>query len=177
MKALYCLVLALCLVGAADAQTVRLKTSMGEVRIELEAERAPKSVANFIAYVKAGHYDGTIFHRVIADFMIQGGGFTKEMVQKATKPPIPLEANNGLSHARGTVAMARGADPNSATAQFFIKSGRQQLSGRRQCARRSRLRGVRVGSSKAWRWSIRSAPCQWTARACTPTCPSPRSSS
>ena len=83
MKALYCLVLALCLVGAADAQTVRLKTSMGEVRIELEAERAPKSVANFIAYVKAGHYDGTIFHRVIADFMIQGGGFTKEMVQKA----------------------------------------------------------------------------------------------
>ena len=120
MKALYCLLLALCLVGAADAQTVRLKTSMGEVRIELEAERAPKSVANFIAYVKAGHYDGTIFHRVIADFMIQGGGFTKEMVQKATKPPIPLEASNGLSHARGTVAMARGADPNSATAQFFI---------------------------------------------------------
>ncbi|MBN8503101.1 MAG: peptidyl-prolyl cis-trans isomerase [Burkholderiales bacterium] len=104
----------------AQAQTVRLKTSMGDVRIQLQAEKAPKSVANFLAYVKAGHYDGTIFHRVIADFMIQGGGFTQHMVQKPVKAPIPLEASNGLSNTRGTVAMARTPDPNSATAQFFV---------------------------------------------------------
>jgi peptidyl-prolyl cis-trans isomerase A (cyclophilin A) len=104
----------------AQAQTVRLQTSQGLIRIELNAEKAPKSVANFLAYAKAGHYNGTIFHRVIPDFMVQGGGFTKDMVQKATKPPIPLEANNGLSNLRGTVAMARTGDPNSATSQFFI---------------------------------------------------------
>ena len=104
----------------APAQVVRLKTSMGDIRVQLEAEKAPKSTANFLGYVKAGHYDGTVFHRVIADFMVQGGGFTKDMVQKPTKPPIPLEANNGLQNLRGTLAMARTADPNSATSQFFI---------------------------------------------------------
>ena len=106
--------------GAAQAQTVRLKTSLGDVRIQLDAQKAPKTVANFLAYVKAGHYDGTVFHRVIADFMVQGGGFTKDMVQKATKPPIPIESDNGLMNTRGSVAMARTMDPNSATAQFFI---------------------------------------------------------
>ena len=120
MKTLFAFVLSLSLALGADAQVVRLKTSMGEIRIEMEAEKAPKSVANFLSYVKAGHYDGTQFHRVIADFMIQGGGFTKDMVQKATRASIPLEAGNGLSNARGTVAMARSADPDSATAQFFI---------------------------------------------------------
>lgn len=112
--------LALLALTDTQAQTVRLKTSMGDIRIQLQAEKAPKSVANFLAYVKAGHYDGTIFHRVIADFMIQGGGFTQQMVQKPVKAPIPLEASNGLSNTRGTVAMARTPDPNSATAQFFV---------------------------------------------------------
>jgi len=111
---------ALLLAGIAQAQTVRLQTSEGLIRIQLDAAKAPKTVANFLAYAKAGHYNGTVFHRVIPDFMIQGGGFTKDMVQKATKPPIPLESNNGLSNLRGTVAMARTGDPNSATAQFFI---------------------------------------------------------
>jgi peptidyl-prolyl cis-trans isomerase A (cyclophilin A) len=104
----------------AWAQKVRLDTSMGEIVIELDAAKAPKSVANFVEYVNAGHYDGTIFHRVIPDFMIQGGGFTPEMQQKPTRAPIPLEARNGLSNVRGSVAMARTNVPDSATAQFFI---------------------------------------------------------
>lgn len=108
------------LTSAAHAQTVRMQTTLGEIKIELQPQKAPKTVANFLAYAKAGHFNGTIFHRVIGDFMIQGGGFTKEMVQKATKPPIPLEAGNGLANTRGSIAMARTSDPNSATAQFFI---------------------------------------------------------
>ena len=104
----------------ALAQVVKLSTSEGDIRIELDAEKAPKSVDNFIKYVKAGHYDGTIFHRVIENFMIQGGGFTAKMEQKPTRPPIPLESRNGLNNMRGSIAMARTGDPNSATAQFFI---------------------------------------------------------
>jgi peptidyl-prolyl cis-trans isomerase A (cyclophilin A) len=104
----------------ALAQKVRLATSAGEIVIELDAARAPKSVANFVGYLEAGHYDGTVFHRVIPDFMIQGGGFTPEMAQKPTRPPIALESRNGLSNLRGTVAMARTMVPDSATAQFFI---------------------------------------------------------
>ena len=104
----------------AWAQKVRLATSAGDIVVEVDAAKAPKSAENFVAYVKAGHYDGTIFHRVIDGFMIQGGGFTKDMAQKPTRPPIPLEAGNGLSNQRGTLAMARTNDPNSATAQFFI---------------------------------------------------------
>jgi peptidyl-prolyl cis-trans isomerase A (cyclophilin A) len=104
----------------AFAQTVKLATSMGDITIALDKAKAPKTVENFVAYVKAGHYDGTVFHRVIADFMIQGGGMDAEMKEKATKPPIPLESGNGLSNARGTIAMARTGDPNSATSQFFI---------------------------------------------------------
>ena len=107
---------------AAQAQTVRLSTSQGDIRIALDAEHAPKSVANFIQYVKAGHYNGLIFHRVIPEFMIQGGGFTPKMDQRPTKPPIPLESRNGLLHVRGSIAMARTGDPNSATAQFFINT-------------------------------------------------------
>jgi len=102
------------------AQSVRLATTAGDIVIELDAEHAPKSTANFVAYVKAGHYDGTIFHRVIDNFMIQGGGFTPDMAQKPTRDPIALESRNGLVNARGTVAMARTMVPDSATAQFFI---------------------------------------------------------
>jgi peptidyl-prolyl cis-trans isomerase A (cyclophilin A) len=104
----------------AHAQKVKLATSAGDIVIELDAAKAPKTVENFVAYVKAGHYDGTIFHRVIDNFMIQGGGMDKDMKEKKTNPPIPLESRNGLLNARGTVAMARTMDPNSATAQFFI---------------------------------------------------------
>jgi peptidyl-prolyl cis-trans isomerase A (cyclophilin A) len=104
----------------AQAQTVRLATSMGDVVIQLDAQKAPKTVANFVEYVKAGHYNGTIFHRVIDNFMIQGGGMTRDMAEKPTRAPIPLESQNGLRNERGTVAMARTMDPNSATAQFFI---------------------------------------------------------
>ena len=105
---------------AALAQKVKLATSMGDIVIELDAAKAPKSVDNFLKYVQAGHYNGTVFHRVIPNFMIQGGGMTPDMKEKPTRPPIPLEARNGLVNARGTVAMARTMDPNSATAQFFI---------------------------------------------------------
>jgi peptidyl-prolyl cis-trans isomerase A (cyclophilin A) len=106
--------------GSAWAQKVRLDTSMGEIVIELDAAKAPKSVANFLEYVKAGHYNGTIFHRVIPNFMIQGGGFDADMTQKPTRAPIPLESKNGLTNVRGSVAMARTNVPGSATAQFFI---------------------------------------------------------
>ena len=105
---------------AASAQTVKLATSLGEVVLELDAAKAPKTVENFVQYVKAGHYDGTVFHRVIENFMIQGGGMTADMNEKPTRAPIPLESRNGLSNVRGSIAMARTADPNSATAQFFI---------------------------------------------------------
>ncbi len=104
---------------AAGAK-VLLATSAGDITLQLDAEKAPKSVANFLDYVKSGHYDGTVFHRVIDGFMIQGGGFTLELTQKPTKAPIPLESRNGLKNERGTIAMARTSVPDSATAQFFI---------------------------------------------------------
>ncbi|WP_444718823.1 peptidylprolyl isomerase [Paucibacter hankyongi] len=107
---------------SAQAQTIKLSTSEGDIRIALNAEKAPKSAANFLAYVKAGHYNGLIFHRVIENFMIQGGGFTKDMKQLPTRPPIPLESRNGLLNVRGSIAMARTNDPNSATSQFFINT-------------------------------------------------------
>ena len=99
---------------------VKFTTTMGDIVIELESERAPKSVANFLMYVKAGQYNDTVFHRVIPTFMVQGGGYTKELAYKSTLDPIENEASNGLSNLRGTVAMARLDDPNSATSQFFI---------------------------------------------------------
>ena len=102
------------------APRVLLATSLGDITIQLDPEKAPKTVANFLDYVKSGHYDGTVFHRVIGGFMIQGGGFTPEMVQKPTRAPIPLESRNGLKNERGTVAMARTSVPDSATSQFFI---------------------------------------------------------
>ena len=99
---------------------VQLKTSMGDIVLELNEAKAPKTVANFMQYVRDKHYDGTVFHRVMDGFMIQGGGFTADMVQKPTKPPIPLEASNGLKNDTYTIAMARTGNPNSATSQFFI---------------------------------------------------------
>lgn len=99
---------------------VLLKTSMGDIKIELNSEKAPISVKNFLQYVKDGHYDHTIFHRVIDGFMVQGGGFTKDMNQKTSRAPIQIESDNGLKNVKGSVAMARTSDPNSASAQFFI---------------------------------------------------------
>ena len=104
----------------AAAPRVLLSTSEGDITLELDAMRAPKTVENFLAYVRAGHYEGTIFHRVISNFMIQGGGFTADLQQKPTRAPIPIESRNGLKNERGAIAMARTSDPNSATAQFFI---------------------------------------------------------
>ena len=105
---------------SAQAQKVKLATSAGDIVIELDAASAPKTVDNFVQYVKAGHYNGTIFHRVIPTFMVQGGGMKADMTEKTTRAPIALESRNGLSNVRGSVAMARTGDPNSATAQFFI---------------------------------------------------------
>lgn len=107
-------------VAQAANPTVVMTTSKGEIHIELVEDKAPASVANFLSYVEDKHYDGTIFHRVIGNFMIQGGGFTADMKQKDTKPAIQNEADNGLSNKRGTIAMARTSAPHSATSQFFI---------------------------------------------------------
>ncbi|WP_295373494.1 peptidylprolyl isomerase [uncultured Pseudacidovorax sp.] len=104
----------------AAAPRVKLATSAGDIVLQLDAAKAPKTVANFLQYVQEKHYDGTVFHRVIDGFMIQGGGFTPDLRQKPTRAPIALEADNGLKNDRGTIAMARTSDPNSATAQFFI---------------------------------------------------------
>ncbi len=99
---------------------ITLKTNLGDIFIELDEENAPKTCENFKQYVKDGHFDGTIFHRVIDNFMVQGGGFLEDMTQKATREPIENEAKNGLSNETGTIAMARTMDPHSASAQFFI---------------------------------------------------------
>jgi peptidyl-prolyl cis-trans isomerase A (cyclophilin A) len=104
---------------AADPQ-VDVRTSAGTIRLELYPAKASKTVENFLQYVRDGHYNGTIFHRVIPGFMIQGGGMTPNMAQKKTRPPIPIESKNGLKNEVGALAMARTSDPNSATAQFFI---------------------------------------------------------
>ena len=112
--------------GSAIAEDINpkvvLETSKGKIVLELYADKAPQTVKNFLAYVDAGYYDGTIFHRVIPDFMIQGGGFTVEMKKKDIQPPIQNEADNGVRNERGTIAMARTQDPHSATAQFFINT-------------------------------------------------------
>jgi peptidyl-prolyl cis-trans isomerase A (cyclophilin A) len=108
--------------AAEPAVKVLVSTSMGDITMELDPNKAPLSVKNFVAYANAGHYNGTIFHRVINTFMIQGGGFTPDMQQKPTKPPIKLESSNGLKNVKYTVAMARTNVPDSGTSQFFINT-------------------------------------------------------
>jgi len=121
MKRLVFLVALLLVVpGLAWAQRVALDTTLGTIVIELNAKAAPKTVANFLEYVKSGHYDSTVFHRVIGNFMIQAGGYTADLSEKPTRAPIPLESQNGLKNERGAVSMARRAEPASATSQFFI---------------------------------------------------------
>jgi len=107
---------------SASNPLIQMETTLGEIILELDIAKAPVSVANFIAYAKAGHYDGTIFHRVIKGFMVQGGGMTAEMEEKPTGEPIKNEAGNGLKNKTGTVAMARTSEVDSATAQFFINT-------------------------------------------------------
>jgi len=125
MNRVACVVLAVAVIaGVAVAEganpQVRVETNKGVIVMELDADKAPKTVENFLGYVKTGHYIGTIFHRVIPNFMIQGGGVTQEFQGKPLRPPVVNEANNGLSNKRGSVAMARTSEVNSATAQFFI---------------------------------------------------------
>lgn len=105
---------------------VLIDTSMGKIKVELYPDKAPKTVKNFLSYVHDKFYDGTIFHRVIPQFMIQGGGMTKDMTEKPTKPAIVNESDNGLKNVRGTIAMARTSKPNSATSQFFINTGKSE---------------------------------------------------
>lgn len=112
--------LTLPLAQAQNSPKVTLQTSMGTVVVQLDPAKAPLSAANFLQYVNDGHYNGTVFHRIIPNFMVQGGGFTTDYRQKPTRAPIAIESNNGLKNTRGTIAMARTMDPNSATAQFFI---------------------------------------------------------
>jgi cyclophilin family peptidyl-prolyl cis-trans isomerase len=111
--------------SAADAAAtrVRIQTNMGVIVVELDGDRAPLTVANILAYVKAGHYNGTIFHRVIPGFVVQGGGYTTANVEKPTRAPVVNEAGNGLSNRRGTLGLARTGDPHSGTAQFYINVG------------------------------------------------------
>ena len=104
------------------APRVKLNTSQGDIVLELYPDKAPKTVENFLQYVREQHYDGTVFHRVISNFMIQGGGFTADLQQKPTRAPVALEATNGLKNDRGAIAMARTSNPNSATSQFFINT-------------------------------------------------------
>ena len=106
--------------NGADAPRVALETSKGTIVLELHPDKAPGTVENFLAYVESGFYDGTVFHRVIPDFMVQGGGFAPDMTKKPTRAPVENEADNGLANDRGTVAMARTSNPHSATAQFFV---------------------------------------------------------
>jgi peptidyl-prolyl cis-trans isomerase B (cyclophilin B) len=108
--------------SAADQPKVLLETNLGNITLELDTKAAPATVKNFLQYVKDGFYNGTVFHRVISDFMIQGGGFTAQMRKKETRAPIKNEADNGLKNVRGSIAMARTNDPDSATAQFFINT-------------------------------------------------------
>ncbi|MCK5719262.1 MAG: peptidyl-prolyl cis-trans isomerase [Thiomargarita sp.] len=125
MKYIINIALLLFIAQASSAETqqpiqVNMQTSAGTIVIQLNQEKAPKTVANFLTYVNAGFYDGTIFHRIINNFMIQGGGFTPNFQQKTTNKPIANEANNGLKNVRGSIAMARTGNPHSATSQFFI---------------------------------------------------------
>ena len=129
----------------ALAQKVKLATSAGDIVVELDAGKAPKTVDNFLQYVKDGHYDGTVFHRVIANFMIQGGGMTADLKQKPTRAPIALESRNGLTQPARHHRHGANQRPESATAQFFINVKDNDFLNQAQVARRQRLRRVRQG--------------------------------
>ena len=118
--------------AAAEPVLVDLTTTEGVIRVELDAEKAPKTVANFVSYVESGHYNGTLFHRVIAGFMIQGGGMDMDMREKRTEPPVVNEGGNGLKNLKYTIAMARTSEPNSATSQFFINVANNESLDRAQ---------------------------------------------
>lgn len=125
----FALVVACAALSQGKNPVVVINTSQGAITVELYPDKAPKSVENFMAYVKSGFYGGTIFHRVIKGFMIQGGGMTADMQIKPTRPPVVNESSNGLQNLRGTIAMARKPDPNSATSQFFINAKDNPLAG------------------------------------------------
>jgi cyclophilin family peptidyl-prolyl cis-trans isomerase len=126
LRTLLCIALCSCsslAANAADVALVRVHTNLGNFLIELDTERAPLTVAEFLQYARSGHYNGTIFHRVIGNFIAQGGGFDEKLVEKPTRPPIPNESGNGLSNRRGTVGLARTALPHSGTSQFYLNLG------------------------------------------------------
>ena len=139
-------------VHAANPQ-VEMKTSLGSITIELYADKAPKTVDNFLQYVKGGFYDGTIFHRVIDGFMIQGGGYGADYAQKPTRGTIENEAANGLKNQTGTIAMARTPDPHSASSQFFINVADNSFLDYRGPTPGDSATACSAGSRKAWTWS------------------------
>jgi len=136
---------------------VVIETSMGVIKVELYPDKAPRTVENFLKYVDDRHYDYTIFHRVNATFMIQGGGFTPDLKEKPVRPPIPNEAANGLKNEPGTIAMARTGDPNSATSQFFINTVPNPMLDFKSPESRRHRYASSARSSRAWTWSRRSA--------------------
>ena len=169
-------VLALAAPGMAAAKgnpMVLISTSLGDIKVELYPEKAPETVKNFLAYVDAGYYDGTIFHRVIPGFMIQGGGLTADMKDKTEgqRPPIKNESSNGLKNDAGTIAMARTSAPDSATSQFFINVTNNDFLNKDKAPGRRRLRGVRQGGRGHGRGEEDRAGRRPRPRACTRTCP------
>ena len=150
---------------------------MGTIKVELFEDKAPITVKNFLQYVDDKQYDGTIFHRVIPDFMVQGGGFEPGMKEKKTREPIKNEAGNGLSNHRGTLAMARTSDPDTATAQFFINVKDNKFLDRSGSSPSQAGYASSAGWSRAWTWWTRSRPCGPGRRAATATCPTRTSSS
>lgn len=134
------------------APTVKLQTTQGDIVIRLDSQHAPASTENFLAYVKEGFYDGTIFHRIISGFMAQGGGFDSDFEQKKTHAPIKNEADNGLKNKRGTIAMARTSDPHSATAQFFINLVDNGFLDHKSRRRKAGVMPYSAKWWKAWTW-------------------------
>ena len=151
-------------------KTVEMTTSEGTIRIELDDVKAPASTENFLAYVRAGHYDGTVFHRVIKGFMVQGGGFEPGMKQKPTREPITNEANNGLKNNKYTLAMARTSAPHSASAQFFINTVDNDFLNFNPSHRTAGATRCSAAWCRATTWSTRSRVWPPAARACTTTC-------
>jgi peptidyl-prolyl cis-trans isomerase B (cyclophilin B) len=162
--------------AGAEAKPVRVKltTGMGDIVLELYPDKAPATVANFLQYVKEGHYNGTVFHRVINGFMIQGGGLDAEMREKPTRAPIQNEADNGLKNEPYTIAMARTGAPHSATSQFFINVADNKSLNHRDKTPAGWGYTCLAGWWRAKTWWIKSRPRPPPTRACIKTCPNPR---